>query len=185
MRVIPTQLEDILVIEPDLFSDSRGFFLETYNADRYRSYGIDRHFVQDNMSLSVKNTLRGLHFQVSRPQAKLVQVIRGEIFDVAVDVRASSPTFGRWAGVYLSDTNRHQIFIPEGFAHGFCVLSETAIFSYKCSDFYDPADEGGVLWSDPQMAIDWPVKNPTLSNKDLNYPHLSDLTVEQLPKQIR
>ena len=175
MKIIKTLLEGVFIIEPKVFRDSRGFFMETYNQNRYRESGIHRIFVQDNLSCSVKGTLRGLHFQVKHPQAKLVQVITGEIFDVAVDIRPDSLTFGKWAGVHLSDQNRRQLFIPEGFAHGFCVLSETAHFLYKCSDFYAPEDEGGIIWSDPEIGIKWPVNNPIISDKDKQYPNLFDV----------
>lgn len=181
MNVIPTDLEGVLIIEPRVFEDRRGFFLETYQQERYEKSGIPCAFVQDNLSYSVKNTLRGLHFQVEHPQAKLVQAITGEIFDVAVDIRKGSPTFGRWIGVRLSEQNRRQIFIPEGFAHGFCVLSDTAHFLYKCSDFYAPGDEGGILWSDPEIGIEWPVSDPIISEKDIDLPRLADFPAHRLP----
>ena len=181
MNVIQTELNGVLIIEPDAFKDPRGFFMETYNRQRYCQAGIEHVFVQDNLSFSVKNTLRGLHFQISHPQAKLVQVIAGEIFDVAVDIRPASTSFGKWTGITLSGQNKRQLFIPEGFAHGFCVLSETAYFSYKCSDFYAPGDEGGLLWSDPGIGIQWPVQKAIVSEKDKVYPHLADLVPEQLP----
>ena len=181
MNIVTTSIEGILIIEPEVYEDSRGFFMETYNSDRYMKAGIDTVFVQDNLSYSVKNTVRGLHFQIKNPQAKLLQVITGEIFDVAVDIRQGSATFGKWTGFHLSDRNRRQLFIPQGFAHGFCVLSETAHFLYKCSDFYAPDDEGGIIWSDPDIGIDWPVEDPIISEKDKQYPNLSDLTEEQLP----
>ncbi|QTA85753.1 dTDP-4-dehydrorhamnose 3,5-epimerase [Desulfonema magnum] len=180
MNIITTSIEGILVIEPKVFKDNRGFFMETYQQHRYSEFGINHTFVQDNLSFSARGTLRGLHFQVTRPQAKLVQAITGEIFDVAVDIRPGSPTFGKWTGIHLSEQNKRQLFIPEGFAHGFCVLSEIAHFLYKCSDVYQPDDEGGILWSDPDIGIDWPVKNPVISDKDRKYPHLSDLLPEQL-----
>ena len=174
MKTHPTPLEGVLIIEPAVFEDKRGFFMETYQRERYAHAGITDHFVQDNLSRSVKNTLRGLHFQRRHPQAKLVQVLHGEIFDVAVDIRSGSKTFGRWTGVRLSAENRHQLFIPGGFAHGFCVLSDTALFSYKCTDFYHPDDEGGVLWSDPDIAVNWPVENPILSDKDSRFSTLAE-----------
>lgn len=179
MNVIPTSLEEVLIVEPDVFADKRGFFLETYHRERYRKAGILSEFVQDNMSFSVKGTLRGLHFQISRPQAKLVQVASGEIFDVAVDVRKDSPTFGQWTGVHLSSETKRQLFIPEGFAHGFCVLSDTALFLYKCSDVYVKDDEGGILWSDPAIGIEWPVADPIVSEKDSRLPLLSELLPHQ------
>jgi len=181
MNIVTTSIEGILIIEPEVFKDSRGFFMETYNRNRYMKAGIDTVFVQDNLSYSVKGTVRGLHFQVRNPQAKLVQIISGEIFDVVVDIRQGSATFGKWTGFHLSDRNKRQLFVPQGFAHGFCVLSETAHFLYKCSDFYAPDDEGGIIWSDPAIGIDWPVKDPIISEKDKQYPYLYDLTEEQLP----
>jgi len=181
MNIITTSLKGVLVIEPDVFTDNRGFFIETYNQNRYRASGIKRTFVQDNISFSVKGTLRGLHFQIKRSQAKLVQVATGEIFDVVVDIRTGSATFGQWVGFHLSEHNKRQLFIPEGFAHGFCVLSETAHCLYKCSEHYAPEDEGGILWSDPDIGIDWPVKDPIVSEKDMNFPLLGDLLPEQLP----
>lgn len=181
MNIIKTSLEGILIIEPNVFEDKRGFFMETYNRNRYNEFGIDATFVQDNLSYSLKNTVRGLHYQIEHPQAKLVQVISGEIFDVAVDIRLGSPTFGKWTGIRLSSENRRQVFIPEGFAHGFCVLSEFAIFHYKCSDFYMPNDEGGIIWSDPDIGIKWPVEKPIVSEKDKQFQKLIVLTPEQLP----
>jgi len=181
MKIITTSIEGILVIEPKTFKDKRGFFMETYHRNRYIESGINTTFVQDNLSCSLKNTVRGLHFQIKHPQAKLIQVISGEIFDVAVDLRPGSTTFGKWTGIYLSDENRHQVFIPEGFAHGFCVLSESALFYYKCSDIYAPDDEGGIIWSDPDIGIEWPVENPIISEKDNRYQKLSGLTAEKLP----
>ena len=181
MKVLPTSLEGVLLIEPFVFEDKRGFFMETYQKETYRELGIDSNFVQDNLSYSVRGTLRGLHYQLPHAQAKLVQVIKGEIFDVTMDIRSGSPTLGKWAGVHLSDKNRRQLYIPEGFAHGFCVLSETAIFTYKCSDFYSPDSERGILWSDPDIGVDWPVENPVLSEKDRNYDYLKDVPPEYLP----
>ena len=175
MNIITTQLEDVVIIEPEVFRDNRGFFMETYSRAKYEEAGVVSDFVQDNLSYSVKGTLRGLHFQIKRPQAKLVQVVTGEIFDVAVDIRPGSSTFGKWAGVYLSEKNKRQLFIPEGFAHGFCVISETAHFLYKCSDFYFQHDEGGIIWSDPDIGIDWPFKDPIVSEKDKQLPRLSGI----------
>jgi dTDP-4-dehydrorhamnose 3,5-epimerase len=181
MKIISTSIEGLLIIEPNIFMDKRGFFMETYNQNRYIEAGINTTFVQDNLSYSLKNTLRGLHFQIKHSQAKLIQVISGEIFDVAVDLRSGSATFGKWTGIHLSDKNRQQMFIPEGFAHGFCVLSDFALFCYKCSDFYVPDDEGGIIWSDPDIGIEWPVGNPIISEKDKQYHKLSGLAAEQLP----
>jgi dTDP-4-dehydrorhamnose 3,5-epimerase len=181
MNVIPTGLDGVVIIEPDVFGDHRGFFMETYQGERYRNAGIRPGFVQDNLSFSVKNTLRGLHYQISRSQAKLVQVITGEIFDVVVDIRSGSSTFGQWLGVRLSEKNRHQLFIPAGFAHGFCVLSEAAHFMYKCSDYYLPEDEGGILWSDSTIGINWPISAPIISDKDACFAPLADIPPERLP----
>jgi len=181
MKIITTSIDGILIIEPKTFKDKRGFFMETYNQNRYNESGINATFVQDNLSYSVKNTVRGLHFQIKHSQAKLIQVVSGEIFDVAVDLRPNSATFGKWLGIHLSDENRRQVFIPEGFAHGYCVLSEFALFYYKCSDFYAPGDESGIIWSDPDIGIEWPVENPIISEKDKQYQKLSGLTAEKLP----
>ena len=181
MKVLPTSLEGVLLIEPSVFEDKRGFFMETYQKETYMELGIDHDFIQDNLSYSVRGTLRGLHYQLPHAQAKLVQVITGEIFDVAVDIRRGSPNFGKWTGVHLLDKNRRQLYIPEGFAHGFCVLSETAVFMYKCSDFYAPDCEGGILWSDPDIGIDWPIENPLLSDKDNKFACLSDIHHKLLP----
>lgn len=181
MKVIQTDLPGVLVIEPKVFGDQRGYFLETFQAERYRDAGIDINFVQDNLSFSAKGVLRGLHFQIKYPQAKLVQVLKGSVYDVAVDIRPESPTFGEWAGTELSEDNHRQFFIPEGFAHGFCVLTDTALFSYKCSDYYKPDDEGGIIWSDPEIGIDWPLRNPVLSQKDSVYPRLSGVNHANLP----
>ena len=181
MKVLTTSLDGVLIIEPDVFGDQRGFFMETYQRQRYNAAGIETDFLQDNLSFSVKGTLRGLHYQHPHSQAKLVQVVQGEIYDVAVDIRRGSPTFGQWTGVHLSDENKRQFFIPEGFAHGFAVLSDTALFMYKCSDLYVPDSEGGLLWSDPDLGIDWPLSEPLLSDKDRRYPHLKDIPADRLP----
>jgi len=174
MKIIATPLEGLLIIEPRVFEDERGYFLETHHNQRYESAGIRCTFVQDNLSFSTKNILRGLHFQKTKPQAKLVQVVCGEIFDVAVDLRPDSLTFGKWSAAVISGENKRQLFIPQGFAHGFCVLSASAHVVYKCSDYYDPDDEGGLLWSDPDIAIDWPLQDPILSAKDRQYGYLAD-----------
>lgn len=175
MRVVPTELEGVLLIEPDLFEDQRGLFMETYQQRRYREFGIDAAFVQDNLSFSVAGTLRGLHYQIRHPQAKLVQAVTGEIFDVAVDIRRGSPGFGRWTGVRLSGKNGKQMWIPAGFAHGFCVISPTARVWYKCSDIYHGDDEGGINWQDPDIGIAWPVRDPILSDKDRQFPCLAEI----------
>ncbi|PIQ97777.1 MAG: dTDP-4-dehydrorhamnose 3,5-epimerase [Nitrospinae bacterium CG11_big_fil_rev_8_21_14_0_20_56_8] len=175
MKVTPTRLDGVLLIEPKVFEDDRGAFYESYSKIKLGAFGISMDFVQDNHTLSRRGVLRGLHFQTDRPQAKLVRVTRGEVFDVAVDIRKGSPTFGQWVGVHLSAENRMQMFIPKGFAHGFCVLSEWAEFLYKCSDYYSPAGDAGILWNDPDIGIDWPVRDPLLSDKDRNHPRLRDL----------
>ena len=180
MIIETTPLAGLLLVKPDVFGDERGFFQETWNLRRYTEAGLDRHFVQDNLSLSRKGILRGLHFQNPGPQGKLVYVLQGEVFDVAVDVRADSPTFGQWYGVTLSAENHHQLFVPEGFAHGFCVTSETALFAYKCTDFYNPKAEFSLLWNDPDIGIDWPIKNPELSEKDKNGQSLSEFSRDSL-----
>ncbi len=166
MNFITTPIAGLLIVEPDVFQDARGFFLETYQAEKYRAGGIDAVFVQDNHSRSVRGTLRGLHGQLHHPQGKLVRVVEGEVFDVAVDLRPGSPTFGRFESVLLSAENFRQFYIPPGFAHGFCVLSETAQLEYKCTDFYRPGDEFAIAWNDPELAVPWPVTAPTLSKRD-------------------
>jgi dTDP-4-dehydrorhamnose 3,5-epimerase len=175
MKITETELPGVLIIEPQVFRDERGFFLESFHAERYREAGIDMAFVQDNHSRSRKGVLRGLHFQRRHPQGKLVRASRGSIFDVAADIDPASPTFGQYVGVTLSDENHRQMWIPPGFAHGFCVLSDEADFEYKCTDLYYPNDEGGVLWSDPDLNIQWPLSDPLLSAKDLALPSLADL----------
>jgi dTDP-4-dehydrorhamnose 3,5-epimerase len=163
-----TSIEGVYIIEPTVFGDDRGYFMETYQANEFKEAGIDYNFVQDNQSKSKKGVLRGLHFQYTKPQGKLVRVIKGEVFDVAVDLRKDSETYGKWEGIILSEENKKQFFIPEGFAHGFLVLSDEAEFTYKCTDFYDGDDEGGILWNDPEIGIDWPLEglNILLSEKD-------------------
>jgi len=175
MKLIPTSLPGVLIIEPRVFRDERGFFLETYHAQRYREAGLDATFVQDNHSRSTRGTLRGLHWQAERPQGKLVRVLVGEIYDVAVDIRPDSPTFGQWVGFTLSADNFRQAWIPPGFAHGFCVTSEVAEVEYKCTDFYDPPSERGLIWNDPAVAIAWPIQDPILSERDKKHPRLSAL----------
>ena len=175
MKITETELPGVLIIEPQVFGDERGFFLESFHAGRYREAGIDMAFVQDNHSRSRKGVLRGLHFQRRHPQGKLVRASRGSIFDVAADIDPASPTFGQHVGVTLSDENHRQMWIPPGYAHGFCVLSDEADFEYKCTDLYYPNDEGGVFWSDPDLNIQWPLSDPLLSAKDLALPPLADL----------
>ncbi len=171
-----TAIEGVYIIEPQVFGDERGYFMETYNEAQFRAAGLDYTFVQDNQSSSHKGVLRGLHFQKTHPQAKLVRVLSGEVFDVAVDLRRGSETYGQWAGVVLSGENKKQFLIPRGFAHGFLVLSEHAEFTYKCDDFYHPEDEGGLMWNDPAIGIDWPQLDapPALSAKDRCHPTLAD-----------
>ena len=181
MKILETSLKDVLIIEPDVFTDRRGFFMETFHQEKYREHGIDVAFVQDNLSYSVRGTMRGLHYQHPHDQAKLIQVLTGRVFDVAVDIRSGSPTFGQWTGLELDSESRRQIFIPEGFAHGFCVLSERAVVTYKCTDFYAPNDEGGIIWSDPYVGIQWPITDPLLSEKDSKYPLLKDIPPDRLP----
>jgi dTDP-4-dehydrorhamnose 3,5-epimerase len=175
MKFLTTELAGVVVIEPDVFRDARGFFLETWHAAKYREGGIPYSFVQDNQSRSLRGTLRGLHAQRRRPQGKLVRALRGEIFDVAVDLRPGSATFGRWTSAVLSEENFRQIFVPPGFAHGFCVLSEVAEVEYKCTELYDRADEIGVRWDDPAIGIAWPIEAPLLSPKDAALPSLEEL----------
>ncbi len=171
----------VFLVEPNVFEDDRGFFMETYHHKSYSEEGIDQAFVQDNHSHSRQWTLRGLHYQLRNPQGKLVYVISGQVLDIAVDIRLGSPTFGRWTGTLLSDESKHQLYIPEGFAHGFCVLSETADVIYKCTNLYTPGDEYGIIWSDPTIDIVWPIENPVLSKKDSQNPKLSDIPEEHLP----
>ncbi|HLB35016.1 MAG TPA: dTDP-4-dehydrorhamnose 3,5-epimerase [Gemmatimonadales bacterium] len=173
MKVIGTALPGVVIIEPKVFGDDRGFFLETYHQQRYAAAGIPEQFVQDNHSRSVPGTLRGLHYQRERPQGKLVRCVRGAIFDVAVDIRRGSPTFGKWVGVELSEDNKRQLYIPHGFAHGFCVPAVVSEMEYKCTDFYHPEDESGVIWNDPAIGIAWPIRNPVLSQKDAGFPPLT------------
>ena len=175
MKFVPADIPGVIIVEPDVFEDRRGFFLETYHADKYRAGGIADIFVQDNQSRSAGGTLRGLHLQLGRPQGKLIRVIEGEIFDVAVDVRRGSPTFGKWVGVTLSAANFKQCFIPKGFAHGFAVVSDVAQVEYKCTDFYDAKSEIGIAWDDPAIGITWPVRNPVLSDRDKRHPRLAEI----------
>ncbi len=175
MNVIQTAIPGVLIIEPKVFGDHRGFFLETFQADRYRQAGIDMPFVQDNHSRSGKHVLRGLHLQRTKPQGKLVRVVRGAVFDVAVDVRSGSPTFGKWVGVELSEDNKRQFWVPPGLDHGFLTLTDTVDFEYKCTDYYDPSDEMCLLWNDPDVGIEWPAQAPQLSAKDAVGVRLKDL----------
>jgi len=181
MKFLPTQLPGVLIIEPDVYRDQRGWFLETYHVQKYQEGGIPLPFVQDNCSSSVRGTLRGLHLQTIRPQGKLIRVIRGEIFDVAVDTRKGSPTFASWVGVGLSGQDFKQLYIPPGFAHGFCVLSDVAEVEYKCTDLYAPGGEVTIRWDDPGIGIQWPIQSPVLSAKDAAGKTLADLR-DQLPE---
>ena len=176
MNIIKTKLNDCVIIEPKVYGDERGFFLETFHSKRYKELAdIDLNFVQDNHSRSSKHVLRGLHFQKNKPQGKLVRAVRGEVFDVAVDIRKDSSTFGKWEGVLLSENNKKQLWVPPGFAHGFLVLSDIVDFEYKCTDYYDPSDEGSIQWDDPDLDITWPCNNPILSAKDSKASKLVDL----------
>ena len=179
--MIETDLPGVLILEPAIFADARGSFLETWNEEAYAAAGLPRRWVQDNLSSSAHGVLRGLHYQEPRPQGKLVWVVSGEVFDVAVDIRVGSPTFGRWTGVTLSGENRRQFWVPEGFAHGFVVSGPHALFAYKCTDRYDRAAEGSLRWDDPTIGIDWPVANPTLSDKDAAAPLLAEIDADRLP----
>lgn len=180
-RFIKTGIEGLYVIEPTVFGDNRGYFMETYHAKEFQAAGLNMVFVQDNQSKSKQGVLRGLHFQYNYPQGKLVRVTKGEVFDVAVDLRKNSKTFGKWYGVTLSEENKKQFYIPEGFAHGFLVLTDEAEFVYKCTDYYHPEDEGGILWNDPEIGIDWPldkVEEIILSKKDQNWKNLKETPID-------
>lgn len=174
MRVVPTSISGVMIIEPDVYVDARGHFLETFHARTYAAAGLPAEFVQDNESLSAKGVLRGLHLQLKRPQGKLVRVVRGEIWDAAVDIRPESPTFGQWVGETLSDSNWRQLYVPPGCAHGFCVMSDQAIVHYKCTTFYDRDDEVGIAYDDPTLGIPWPIAEPVLSPKDQRNLHWSE-----------
>ena len=181
MEVIERTQSGLVLLQPRVFRDERGFFMETYHATRYRDAGIGSAFVQDNLSFSKKGVLRGLHFQNPHGQGKLVHVLQGEVFDVAVDVRVGSPTFGEWKSFHLSSENMRQLWVPAGFAHGFCVLSEVALFAYKCTDFYVTTAERSLRWDDPDIGIQWPEKSPVLSDKDANAPRLTEIADVLLP----
>jgi len=183
MKRLDTALPGVMLLEPRVFEDRRGHFFETYRADTFAALGIGCPFVQDNQSFSRRGVLRGLHYQIGRPQDKLVRVVQGEIFDVAVDIRRGSPTFGNWTGEILSSANRRQMFVPKGFAHGFLVLSETAEVVYKCSDLYSPSEERGLVWNDPGVGVAWPLKGaaPVINDKDATYPTLAAAPEKDLP----
>ncbi|MCF8130978.1 MAG: dTDP-4-dehydrorhamnose 3,5-epimerase [Deltaproteobacteria bacterium] len=181
LKFTEKSIPGVLLIEPMVFEDNRGFFMETFHFQKYTEIGISGPFLQDNHSRSRRGTLRGLHYQLEKPQGKLVYVVKGEIFDVAVDIRKGSPTFGKWAGNLLSEKNKRQMYIPEGYAHGFCVISEAADVIYKCTDLYAPGDEYGVFWADDAIDIAWPMENPVLSKKDLDNPVLEKIADAHLP----
>ena len=181
MKVIETALPCALILEPQVFGDARGFFYESYNEAKYRAAGVDHRFVQSNVSRSARGVLRGLHYQWPNPQGKLVSVLEGEVYDVAVDIRRGSPTFGQSVGVMLTADNHRHFWVPEGFAHGFCVLSEFATFTYQCTALYDPKADAGIRWNDAALAIDWPLSEPLLSDKDGRTPLLEDVPPERLP----
>lgn len=183
MRFTETELKGVILIDLDVHKDPRGFFLEICHAEKYREAGIHGPFVQDNFSKSIRGTLRGLHYQLKRAQGKLVTVVEGRVFDVAVDIRTGSPTFGKWVGFELSAENGRQLYVPPGFAHGFCVLSDTAGVIYNCTDFYSPQNERGIIWNDPALGISWPVPQPLLSAKDQSYKTLAEMAGE-LPTYI-
>ena len=181
MVIQKTKIPGMVIIDLDVFRDSRGSFLESYQKERYKEQGLDIKFVQDNHSHSTKNVLRGMHYQITQPQGHLVYVVRGDIFDVGVDLRIGSPTFGQWLGFRLSESRPQQLFLPEGVAHGFCTLSDKADILYKCTDYFDPYDEGGLLWNDPDLGIDWPIDQPIIHNRDSNFPVLKDISKKHLP----
>ena len=182
MKIIETSLPGVLILEPKLHGDSRGFFLESYREDTLKELGINERFIQDNHSRSTRGILRGLHYQLTQPQGKLVRVASGAVFDVAVDVRRGSPTFGQWYGATLDEESMRMMYIPSGFAHGFVVLSNTADFIYKCTDYYHPQSEQGILWNDPAIGIEWPIEDVQLSERDINNPLLKDQSEELLPR---
>ena len=181
MRRLPTRLDGLVLLEPAVHGDERGFFMETWREERYEEAGIPGHFVQDNLSFSRRGVLRGLHFQNPDQQGKLVYVLEGEVYDVAVDIRAGSPTFGEWVAVTLSSENKRQFYVPEGFAHGFLVTSDAALFAYKCTARYNAEAEASVLWNDPEIGVEWPVEAPVLSDKDRTAPPLAEMSPERLP----
>ena len=179
MKFVQTEIPDAILVKPTVIEDHRGFFMESYHIEKFKLGGIDCTFVQDNHAKSVQNTLRGLHFQVKYPQAKLLRCLKGKVFDVAVDIRKDSPFFSKWVGVELSEENKYQLFIPQGFAHGYYVMSETAEIAYKCSDIYHPEDEQGIRWDDPDIGIEWPETKPVLSDKDIKLPTLHSLNLNK------
>jgi dTDP-4-dehydrorhamnose 3,5-epimerase len=184
MQVIKTKLPGVLIIEPRIFNDTRGYFFETYEMQRYQQHGIPAVFLQDNLSCSVKNVIRGLHYQLEHPQGKLVSVALGTVLDVIVDIRTGSPTFGESVSIELSDMNHKQVYVPPGYAHGYCAMTENVVFLYKCTDYYYPKSEYGIAWNDPDLAIQWPVSQPILSGKDTVFPNLKDVPLLQLPRFV-
>ena len=184
MKVIPSTLQGCVLIEPTVFGDDRGFFFETWNAERYEALNLPERFVQSNVSSSARGVLRGLHYQWPRPQGKLVTVLQGEVYDVAVDIRRGSPTFGRWEAFILSGENRRQLWIPPGFAHGFAVLSDAALFNYLCTDVYVKEGDAAIRWNDADLAVDWPISAPSLSAKDEQAPFLKDIAEDRLPVYV-
>ncbi len=182
MKIIPVDLPEIVLLEPRIFEDRRGYFLETYQAQRYSDHGIDADFVQDNLSFSRRGVVRGLHYQLQKPQGKLVMVLQGEVIDLVVDIRLGSPNFGKWSKNTLSADNHHQLYVPPGFAHGFAVTSETATVLYKVTDYYNPGDEYGIIWNDKNLGLDWPLTEAILSDKDEKFPPLKDVPEALLPQ---
>ena len=182
MKLIPTALPEVFIIEPRVFGDERGYFFESWHSARHEAAGLPSAYVQDNLSYSEKGVIRGLHFQNPHAQGKLLSVLRGEVFDVAVDVRRGSPRFAQWAGARLSAENKHQLYVPPGFAHGFCVVSDCAIVQYKCTEYYQPQAEQSLRWDDPRIGIDWPVETPILSEKDRRAPTLDEIDPDRLPR---
>ena len=185
LKRIDTDRAGVCVIEPVVHGDARGYFFESFHAEKYKALGIDARFVQSNVSRSARGVLRGLHYQWPHPQGKLVSVLEGEVYDVAVDIRRGSPTFGRWAAAMLTAGNHRQLWIPEGFAHGFCVVSDAATFMYQCTALYDPAADAGVRWNDAAIGIDWPVAEPLLSAKDEKSPFLAEVPADKLPVYVK
>jgi len=184
MKVIETSVPGVIVIEPRIFGDARGYFYESFHAGRFREAGIEAHFVQTNVSRSGRGVLRGLHYQWPQAQGKLVSVLEGEVYDVAVDIRLGSPTFGRWEGIVLSASNHRHLWIPEGFAHGFCVLSDTALFTYQCTAQYEPTADASIRWNDADIGVDWPMSAPLLSDKDSEAPVLAKVPKDRLPVYV-
>ena len=185
MKIIETGIPSLVIVEPTVHGDSRGFFMETWNAARYEAVGLPGRFIQSNLSRSSAGVIRGLHYQNPAPQGKLVSVLEGRVFDVAVDIRSNSPTFGQWAGVELSGENHRQFYVPEGFAHGFCVLTETVLLSYLCTEVYHAEHDAAVAWNDPDIGISWPLKSGQLSEKDAAAPRLKDISVDSLPRMAK